>query len=84
MGSSTDPQGTNAAMPTGGCAWHRAYVLELEHQLQAAINDKNFRLPYWDYLDAGQPQNPRRVQENHQPALRSEPGRQRSGFEMTI
>ncbi|PZR75952.1 MAG: hypothetical protein DLM73_04015 [Chthoniobacterales bacterium] len=35
-------------------AWHRAYVLELEHQLQAAINDPTFRLPYWDYLDAGQ------------------------------
>jgi tyrosinase len=35
-------------------AWHRAYVLELEHQLQAAINDPTFRLPYWDYLDAVQ------------------------------
>jgi tyrosinase len=55
MGSSSDPQWDQCRHAHWWfVAWHRAYVLELEHQLQAAIKDKNFRLPYWDYLDAGQ------------------------------
>jgi tyrosinase len=55
MGSSSDPQWNQCRHAQWWfVAWHRAYVLELEHQLQAAINDPNFRLPYWDYLDATQ------------------------------
>jgi tyrosinase len=55
IGSSTDPQWNQCRHAHWWfVAWHRAYVLELEHQLQAAIQDTNFRLPYWDYLDTAQ------------------------------
>jgi|GEM_PF-1383720 len=55
IGASTDPQWNQCRHAQWWfVAWHRGYVLELEHQLQAAINDPTFRLPYWDYLDAGQ------------------------------
>lgn len=36
--------------------WHRAYVAAMERLMQDAINDPDFRLPYWDwYLDPSLP-----------------------------
>src|ERR1051325_10588669 len=32
-------------------AWHRLYLYYFEKQLQAAANDPNLHLPYWDYTD---------------------------------
>ena len=32
-------------------AWHRLYLYYFEQVLQAAANDPNLRLPYWDYTD---------------------------------
>jgi hypothetical protein len=37
--------------------WHRAYVAAMEHLMQDAIHDPDFRLPYWDwYSDPSLPQ----------------------------
>jgi len=34
--------------------WHRYFLLRLELFLQSALEDENFRLPYWDFsVDAG-------------------------------
>ncbi|CAA9371767.1 MAG: hypothetical protein AVDCRST_MAG89-4657 [uncultured Gemmatimonadetes bacterium] len=46
--------------------WHRAYMVSLEKQLQAAINEPTLALPYWDWTRNpripaayfGGPQNP--------------------------
>jgi Common central domain of tyrosinase/Polyphenol oxidase middle domain/Protein of unknown function (DUF_B2219) len=62
-------------------AWHRAYVLELEHQLQAAINDPSFRLPYWDYLDAGQRKIPAAFKKTTSPLFESQRDGDEVGFE---
>jgi tyrosinase len=62
-------------------AWHRAYVLELEHQLQAAIHDPNFRLPYWDYLDAGQRKIPAAFKKTTSSLFESQRDGDEVGFE---
>ena len=64
-------------------AWHRAYVLELEHQLQAAIGDKNFRLPYWDYLDAGQRKIPPAFRKTTSSLFEANRGSNEVGFEIS-
>ncbi|HXT51393.1 MAG TPA: tyrosinase family protein [Thermoanaerobaculia bacterium] len=35
-------------------AWHRIYLYYFEQVLQAAANDPDLRLPYWDYTDPAQ------------------------------
>jgi hypothetical protein len=33
--------------------WHRAFLAALEQQMQAAINEPTFALPYWDWTKRG-------------------------------
>jgi tyrosinase len=52
--------------------WHRAYVAAMERLMQDAINDPDFRLPYWNwYADPSLPEafrneflDPQRTQKN--------------------
>lgn len=82
MGSSTDPQWNQCRHAQWWfVAWHRAYILELEHQLQAAINDATFRLPYWDYLDAGQRKIPPAFRKTTSPLFESNRDSNEVGFE---
>ena len=84
MGASTDPQWDQCRHAHWWfVAWHRSYVLELEHQLQAAINDKNFRLPYWDYLDPGQRKIPAAFTKTTSPLFESNRDANEVGFEMS-
>jgi Common central domain of tyrosinase/Polyphenol oxidase middle domain/Protein of unknown function (DUF_B2219) len=84
MASSTDPQWNQCRHAHWWfVAWHRAYVLELEHQLQAAIGDKKFRLPYWDYLDAGQRKIPAAFKKTTSPLFQSDRDGQEVGFEIS-
>ena len=39
---------------TGFPTWHRQFLLWLEREIQVAINDIEFRLPYWDWSDPDQ------------------------------
>jgi tyrosinase len=64
-------------------AWHRAYVLGLEHQLQAAIGDNKFRLPYWDYLDAGQRKIPAAFKKTTSSLFESNRDNSEVGFEIS-
>lgn len=82
MGASTDPQWNKCRHAHWWfVAWHRAYVLELEHQLQAAIGDKNFRLPYWDYLQADQRKIPTAFRKTTSPLFTSNRGSNEVDFE---
>lgn len=84
MGSSTDPQWNQCRHAHWWfVAWHRAYVLELEHQLQAAIGDKNFRLPYWDYLDTTQRKIPPAFRKTTSSLFESNRGSNEVGFEVS-
>src|SRR5256714_12052299 len=62
-------------------AWPRAYVLELEHQLQAAIHDPSFRLPYWDYLDADERKIPAAFKKTTSSLFESQRDGDEVGFE---
>lgn len=50
------------AIPPGNAAhggpiflpWHRMYLIRLEQQLQFALNDPDFGLPYWDWAEDGE------------------------------
>ena len=39
---------------TGFPTWHRLFLLWLEREIQIAIDDHLFRLPYWDWRDPSQ------------------------------
>ena len=39
---------------TGFPTWHRQFLLWLEREIQVAIDDIEFRLPYWDWSDPDQ------------------------------
>lgn len=52
-----DPTGRNAAhQGPAFLPWHREFILRFERQLQIAVGDDNFGLPYWDWAaDAALP-----------------------------
>jgi hypothetical protein len=84
MAASTDPQWNQCRHAHWWfVAWHRAYVLGLEHQLQAAIGDNKFRLPYWDYLDAGQRKIPAAFKKTTSSLFESSRAGQEVGFEIS-
>ena len=39
---------------TGFPTWHRLFLLWLEREIQVAIDDHTFRLPYWDWSQLSQ------------------------------
>ena len=39
---------------TGFPTWHRLFLLWIEREIQIAIDDHLFRLPYWDWRDPSQ------------------------------
>lgn len=45
-----DPRARNAAhQGPAFLPWHREFILRLEHELQLALSNNNFGLPYWDW-----------------------------------
>ena len=43
---------------TGFPTWHRLFLLWLEREIQIAINDHTFRLPYWEWTDPSKRETP--------------------------